>query len=329
MNFTTKTMQNIKRTFGSKKKQETSEEIKHKAAEFEAYMSSFEKCKKRVQESLDMVKAGSFSWDSIKEFTDSLRDIDGVLVGYILKLKVGILDSKPARDLVDVYFRVSVQTLELLNELEDCLRVAGNDQLTLRLAAKKFVNKKYPETLEKMEKFKAKEDEDPFKKFWPLYDKLCQQQISSLDKVMDLHRDINKPPLPKPKEDHQEADDPSANEWNKETKDQVDAASETDVATDKHLQHPDDVVEEPELKCVVIEFENYRVLALSLAEKITSLSAGTTIDDNEAESVVNNLDTEINKFTAGTANMTDHTLKCRNDIFSGREKVLGLIMISA
>lgn len=80
--------------------------------------------------------------------------------------------------------------------------------------------------------------------------------------------------------------------------------------------------------CIVEEFDDFSAYVLSLAEEIKLLTVSRedsiAMEDEVAKSVVDELKTQVGKFQDDVSNMVAHICKCRYEIFSSRDKVLGL-----
>ncbi|KAJ0097430.1 hypothetical protein Patl1_28864 [Pistacia atlantica] len=110
------------------------------------------------------VEVRSLSFDSLKEVTGSLLDMNQEVAKVILECKKDIWNNQELFDLVEEYFESSIQILDFCNVFENCLKRARNSQLIIKLAVKQFEEemglqdgvdeKRYVKTLEELKKFK-------------------------------------------------------------------------------------------------------------------------------------------------------------------------------
>lgn len=147
------------------------------------------------------VEIHALSFDSLKEVTGCLLDMNQDVVKIIIDSKEDIWNNKDLSSLVKEYFDNSIQTLDFCAALENCLKRARRNQLMIQLAVQQFQHevqvqygvgeKKFVKTLDELSKFKASEepfDEEFFRKFGSLHN----QQISLLKKLQEQKRKLDK-----------------------------------------------------------------------------------------------------------------------------------------
>lgn len=147
------------------------------------------------------VGARSLSFDSLKEVTNSLLDINQDVVEVILECREDIWKNKDLLSLVEEFFKSSAKTLDFCTSLENCLKRARNSQLIIKVALRQFeeevafqdgvVEKKYTKTLDELRKFKAVGD--PFtEEFFILFQSVYEQHESLLEKLKLQKRKLDK-----------------------------------------------------------------------------------------------------------------------------------------
>lgn len=143
------------------------------------------------------VEVRSLSFDSLKEVTGCLLDMNQEVVKVILDCKKDIWNTPDLFDLVEDYFENSLQTLDFCAALERCLKKARDTQLILQVALQHFdmeeeddddgrqgmqTKKKWERTLEELRHFK--ETGDPFtEEFFKAFQSVYRQQILMLEKL--------------------------------------------------------------------------------------------------------------------------------------------------
>ncbi|KAL5987121.1 hypothetical protein ACLOJK_041117 [Asimina triloba] len=133
----------------------------------------------------------ALSFDTIKEVTGSLLEMNQEVVKIILQCKKDIWKDQELFDLVEEYFEKSLQMFDFCTAVEKCLKRARDSQLIIQLALQHFElewstssgdGEKYSKTLEELKNFKAAED--PFSgDFFRIFDCVYKQQISMLEKL--------------------------------------------------------------------------------------------------------------------------------------------------
>ncbi|KAG8473517.1 hypothetical protein CXB51_035643 [Gossypium anomalum] len=143
----------------------------------------------RVINTLAMgVEVRALSFDSLKEVTGCLLEMNQEVVKVILECKKDIWKSQELFELVEEYFENSLQTLDFCSALEKCLKRARDSQLLILMALQQFEDEsevsgsKYVKTLEELRNFKAAGD--PFTvEFFQIFQSVYRQQIAMLEKL--------------------------------------------------------------------------------------------------------------------------------------------------
>lgn len=147
------------------------------------------------------VEVHSLSFDSLKEVTGSLLEMNQEVVKVILECKKDIWNNQDLFGLVEDYFETSIKTLDFCTVLENCLKRARNSQLIIQLAVKQFDEevelqegvdeKRYVRTLEELKKFK--DAGDPFtEEFFVLFQSVYKQQVWMLERLQKRKRKLDK-----------------------------------------------------------------------------------------------------------------------------------------
>ncbi|KAF6170413.1 hypothetical protein GIB67_014343 [Kingdonia uniflora] len=142
----------------------------------------------------------SFSFDSLKEVTGCLLEMDQQVVKVILDCKQDIWKNQELLDLVEEYFENSLQTLDFCTALEKCLKRARDSQLIINVALQQFeeeeqdegVNqKKYLRTLEELKNFKVAGD--PFtEEFCQMFKSVTRSQVLMIEKLQAQRSKLDK-----------------------------------------------------------------------------------------------------------------------------------------
>ncbi|KAL9238186.1 hypothetical protein vseg_012647 [Gypsophila vaccaria] len=134
------------------------------------------------------VEVKSLSFDSLKEVTECLLDMNQEVVKVILDCKQDIWKTPELFELVEEYFENSLQTLDFCAALERCLKRVRDRQLLIMVALQRFEDEdgagdtRYLKTLEELKNFKAAGD--PFtEEFFQIFQSVYRQQISMLEKL--------------------------------------------------------------------------------------------------------------------------------------------------
>ncbi|KAJ0973667.1 hypothetical protein J5N97_015632 [Dioscorea zingiberensis] len=135
------------------------------------------------------VEVRSLSFDSLKEVTGCILEMNQEVVKVILDCKKDIWRSPELFDLVEDYFENSLQTLDFCTALERCLKRARDSQLIVHVALQRFEDedadpslkedgkKKYLRTLEELRQFKAAGD--PFTdEFFQVFQSVYKQHVT-------------------------------------------------------------------------------------------------------------------------------------------------------
>ncbi|KAF6149681.1 hypothetical protein GIB67_017414 [Kingdonia uniflora] len=134
------------------------------------------------------VEVRSVSFDSLKEVTGCLLEMNQEVVKVILDCKKDIWKNQELFELVEEYFENSLQTLDFCTSLEKCLKKAHDSQLIIHVALQQFEEedgvegKNYLRTLEELKFFKA--TGNPFtEEFFQTFKSVYAQQVMMLEKL--------------------------------------------------------------------------------------------------------------------------------------------------
>ncbi|GAA0170186.1 hypothetical protein LIER_24498 [Lithospermum erythrorhizon] len=137
------------------------------------------------------VEVRALSFDSLKEVTECLLEMNQEVVKVILECKKDIWKNQELFELVEEYFENSLQTLDFCAALEKCLKRARDSQLLILLALQRFEeedtsnnnnNSRYTKTLEELKSFKVAGD--PFtEEFFQTFQSIYRQQMVMLEKL--------------------------------------------------------------------------------------------------------------------------------------------------
>lgn len=145
------------------------------------------------------VEVRSLSFNSLKEMTDCLLEMNQEVVKVILENKKDIWNNQEMFSLVEHYFDNSIQTLDFCTALEKCLKRAMGNQLIIRVAVRKFeeelesgsTGSSFEKTLQELARFKAAGD--PFtEEFFVLFQTVFKNQVAMLEKLQQKKRKIDK-----------------------------------------------------------------------------------------------------------------------------------------
>ncbi|XP_010530851.1 PREDICTED: UPF0496 protein At4g34320-like isoform X2 [Tarenaya hassleriana] len=144
------------------------------------------------------VEVRALSFDSLKEVTGCLLEMNQEVVRVILECKKDIWKSQELFELVEEYFENSLKTLDFCAALEKGLRRARDSQLLILLALQQFDDEslikggnRYEKTLEELKNFKeagSPFDEDFFRIFQSVY----RQQMLMLEKLQLRRNKLDK-----------------------------------------------------------------------------------------------------------------------------------------
>uniref|UniRef100_A0A7N0TE10 Uncharacterized protein n=1 Tax=Kalanchoe fedtschenkoi TaxID=63787 RepID=A0A7N0TE10_KALFE len=190
----------------SKKPPETSSSIaiaSYKAAckmdsELQMFDSTLQARTSQVISSLAVgVEVKSLSFDSLRDVTECLLEMNQEVVKVILEWKQDIWKNQELFELVEEYFENSLQTLDFCSALEKCLKRARDGQLLIMVALQQFEDKselggdKYSRTLEELKAFMAAGS--PFtKEFLQIFQAVYRQQILMLEKLQQRKNKLDK-----------------------------------------------------------------------------------------------------------------------------------------
>ncbi|GAB2222529.1 hypothetical protein Drorol1_Dr00016647 [Drosera rotundifolia] len=135
------------------------------------------------------VEVRALSFDSLREVTGCLLEMNQQVVKVILECKKDIWKNQELFDLVEEYFDNSLQTLDFCIALEKCLKRVKDSQLLIMVALQHFEDEdgsdgetRYARTLEDLKNFKA--SGDPFTEdFFQIFQSIYKQQMSMLEKL--------------------------------------------------------------------------------------------------------------------------------------------------
>ena len=136
------------------------------------------------------VEVRALSFDSLKQITECLLEMNQEVVKVILDCKKDIWKSQELFELVEEYFENSLKTLDFCTALEKCLKRARDSQLLIHVALQQFEEEssgsggdnRYPRTLQEFKNFKAAGD--PFtEEFFQIFQSVYKHQIFMLEKL--------------------------------------------------------------------------------------------------------------------------------------------------
>ncbi|CAH8262466.1 unnamed protein product [Arabidopsis lyrata] len=149
------------------------------------------------------VEIKSLSFDSLREVTQCLLDMNQDVVKVILQDKEDIWNNQDLFSLVNLYFESTAKTMDFCSELENCLNRARRSQVIIQFAVKQFEeeaeipvngdkeNRKYEKTLKELKRFKVAGE--PFtKEFFALFDLVYKQQVMMLEELHKLKKKLDK-----------------------------------------------------------------------------------------------------------------------------------------
>ncbi|XP_019165555.1 PREDICTED: UPF0496 protein At4g34320-like isoform X2 [Ipomoea nil] len=146
------------------------------------------------------VEVRALSFDSLKEVTGCLLDMNKEVVKVILECKKDIWRNHELFELVEEYFENSLKSLDFCAALDKCLKRARESQLLIHLALKEFEeesggidgsNNKYERTLEELKGFRA--SGNPFtEEFFQIFQSVYVQQALMLEKLQSRKNKLDK-----------------------------------------------------------------------------------------------------------------------------------------
>ncbi|KAE9448528.1 hypothetical protein C3L33_19547, partial [Rhododendron williamsianum] len=143
------------------------------------------------------VEVRALSFDSLKQVTECLLEMNQEVVKVILECKKDIWKTEELFELVEEYFENSLQTLDFCAALEKCLKRARDSQLLILVALQTFDEEtvdgsnKYVQTLEDLKNFRN--SGDPFtEEFIQVFQSVYKHQILMLDKLKLRKKKLDK-----------------------------------------------------------------------------------------------------------------------------------------
>ncbi|XP_033132475.1 UPF0496 protein At4g34320 [Brassica rapa] len=135
------------------------------------------------------VEVRALSFDSLKEVTECLLEMNQEVVKVILDCKKDIWKNQEMFELVEDYFENSLKTLDFCAALEKGLRKARDSQLLILVALQQFEDESlvegcngYEKTLDELKNFK--DAESPFSKdFFKMFQSVYKHQMLMLEKL--------------------------------------------------------------------------------------------------------------------------------------------------
>lgn len=137
------------------------------------------------------VEVRALSFDSLREVTECLLEMNQEVVKVILDCKKDIWNNQELFELVEEYFENSLKTMDFYAVLEKCLKRARDNQLLLFVAIQQFDEEegdgvegkeKYAKTLKELRAFR--EAGDPFtEEFFQSFHVVHKQQMVMLERL--------------------------------------------------------------------------------------------------------------------------------------------------
>ncbi|KAL7125352.1 hypothetical protein ABFS83_14G111600 [Erythranthe nasuta] len=147
------------------------------------------------------VEVKALSFDSLKEVTECLLEMNQEVVKVILDCKKDIWKNQELFDLVEDYFENSLKTLDFCTALEKCLKRARDSQLLIHVALQQFEDEnrveggnseiRYSKTLEELRNFK--DVGDPFTEdFFVIFRSVYKNQMLMLERLQTKKNKLDK-----------------------------------------------------------------------------------------------------------------------------------------
>ncbi|KAL2254719.1 UNVERIFIED_CONTAM: hypothetical protein Sindi_0266600 [Sesamum indicum] len=145
------------------------------------------------------VEVRALSFDSLREVTECLLEMNQEVVKVILDCKKDIWKNQELFELVEEYFENSLKTLDFCAALEKCLKSARDRQLLIHVALQQFEeedgvegnNGRYLRTLEELKNFR--DAGDPFtEEFFQIFQSVYRQQMLMLEKLQSRKNKLDK-----------------------------------------------------------------------------------------------------------------------------------------
>ncbi|CAJ1933459.1 unnamed protein product [Sphenostylis stenocarpa] len=155
----------------------------------------------RTNEVINTLAAGvevrALSFDSLKQVTECLLEMNQEVVKVILDCKKDIWKSQELFELVEEYFENSLQTLDFCTALEKCLKRVRDSQLLILVALQQFEEEsglednRYMRTLQEFKNFKAVGD--PFtEEFFQIFQSVYKHHILMFEKLQHKKNKLDK-----------------------------------------------------------------------------------------------------------------------------------------
>ncbi|CAI9294672.1 unnamed protein product [Lactuca saligna] len=143
------------------------------------------------------VEVRALSFDTLKEVTECLLEMNQEVVKVILHCKKDIWKNQELFELVEEYFENSLQTLDFCSALDKCLKRVRDSQLLILVALQHFDDdegveeNRYEKTLEDLKNFK--DAGDPFtEEFFKIFHSVYKQQMVMLEKLQAKKTKLDK-----------------------------------------------------------------------------------------------------------------------------------------
>lgn len=146
------------------------------------------------------VEVRALSFDSLREVTECLLEMNQEVVKVILDCKKDIWKNQELFELVEEYFENSLKTLDFCAALEKCLKSARDRQLLIHIALQRLEEEedgveegsvRYSKTLEELKRFK--DMGNPFtEEFFQIFQSVYSQQILMLEKLQSKKNKLDK-----------------------------------------------------------------------------------------------------------------------------------------
>ncbi|KAH6780016.1 transmembrane protein [Perilla frutescens var. hirtella] len=144
------------------------------------------------------VEVRALSFDSLREVTECLLDMNQEVVKVILDCKKDIWKNQELFEFVEEYFENSLKMLDFCTALEKCLKSARDRQLLIHIALQQFEEEdgveggeRYSKTLVELKNFK--DAGDPFtEEFFKIFDSVYRQQMLMLERLQTRKNKLDK-----------------------------------------------------------------------------------------------------------------------------------------
>lgn len=141
------------------------------------------------------VEVRALSFNSLREVTGCLLEMNQGVVKVILESKEDIWKNRELFELVEEYFDNSLKTLDFCTALEKCLKRARDDQLLIHVALHQFEEEneevRYSKTLEELKNFK--DSGDPFTdEFFQIFQQVYMHHVLMLERLQSKKTKLDK-----------------------------------------------------------------------------------------------------------------------------------------